>query len=251
MHLHVILPWSWKTCMTREDPEFDLHLLSQKPFFQKLNYSSWHDLQTCSCSPWSEKDMPVYQTPIKAVMFFLHVVYTLSALKHPFCAAARTLSFILLWLPTFCFHSHFVQDPNRFPLTFFVLWQDFWVSEKLNFIRSRGFYFTSTNCERSPNCGEIKVHEESCQIDFQTWETLIVCHVQITQEILKNCYDKNEAWTFLLSNRERARKIATQGCVFIFYFFSPDKKLKQARQLLQLTVNAAGFKCFGTPQFEC
>lgn len=156
-----------------------------------------------------------------------------------------------LQLPTFCFHSHFVQDPNRFPLTFFVIWQDFWVSEKLIFIRSRGFYFTSTNCERSPNCGEIKVHEESCQIDFQTWETLIVCHVQITQEILKNCYDKNEAWTFLLSNRERARKIATQGCVFIFFIFSPDKKLKQARQLLQLTVNAAGFKCFGTPQFEC
>lgn len=100
MHLHVILPWSWKTCMTREDPEFDLHLLSQKPFFQKLKYSSWHDLQTCSCSPWAEKDMPVYQTPIKAVMFFLHAVYTLSALKHPFCAAARTLSFILLWLAT-------------------------------------------------------------------------------------------------------------------------------------------------------
>lgn len=40
--------------------------------------------------------------------------------------------------------------------------------------------------------------------------------------------------------------------VFLFFlFFSPDKKLKQARQLLQLTVNAAGFKCFGTPQFEC
>lgn len=146
---------------------------------------------------------------------------------------------------------HILFRIPRFPLTFFVIWQDFWVSEKLNFIRSRGFYFTSTNCERSPNCGEIKVHEESCQIDFQTWETLIVCHVQITQEILKNCYDKNEAWTFLLSNRERARKIATQGCVFFIFIFSPDKKLKRARQLLQLTVNAAGFKCFGTPQFEC
>lgn len=37
---------------------------------------------------------------------------------------------------------------------------------------------------------------------------------------------------------------------FVGFYFSPDKKLKQARQLQQ-TVNAAGFKCFGTPQFEC